>query len=409
MDLNNQSQISDTSEAELRKIAENELENSKEIFRILVEAVSDYAIFALDKEGRIVTWNKGAQRFKQYTASEIIGKHFSIFYSKEDKQSGKPEMELRIAREIGKYEDEGWRYKKDGSRFWANVVITAMHNSSGELIGFSKITRDLTERKAAEQNLKDLNDFLESKVVERTRELQSLANRLEAALQSRDEFITLASHELNTPLTALKLQAQMRIKNFTNKGIEAFPSERIQKIFTDDVRQINRLTKLVEDMLDMSKLNSGTFSLRKEKVNITNLVKSVIQRYSTQIETSKNKITNELEENLSGHVDPVRYDQIFSNLLLNAIKYAPGSEINIQLSKKDKNIRLIVQDFGTGIAKEDHERIFLQFERATPSSEVSGLGLGLFIVKELVKAHNGEITIESTLGNGSKFTVEVPE
>jgi PAS domain S-box-containing protein len=383
-------------------------ENIDEIFSILIETANDYAIFALDVNGNIVTWNKGAQRLKQYEAPEILGQHFSKFYSKEDQENGKPQMELQVASSIGRFEDEGWRYKKDGSKFWANVIIAPLYNSEGVLIGFSKITRDLSERKNAELKLKELNESLESKVVERTMELQALADRLESALKSRNEFITVASHELNTPLTSLKLQAQMRLKQLSSKGMEAFTTDRMNKILNDDIKQINRLSKLVEDMLDMTKLSVGALSLKTEKVNLSELLKLVINKYQNQINLAGNQLIISTDDIFEAKVDPFRFEQVIANLLINAIKYAPKSTINMELKKNGANGLFIVQDSGPGISKEDHERIFLQFERATPSSEVSGLGLGLFIVKEILKAHNGSIILESKKGQGSRFTVEFP-
>ena len=171
-------------------------------YRLLVQEVKDYAIFLLDPKGRILTWNAGAQRLKGYKPDEIIGKHFSIFYGKEDKANRKPQRELETATIEGRVEDEGWRIRKDGTRFWANVVITALHDEKGKLRGFAKVTRDMSERRKAEEALREQAALLEMRFQERTAELEQ-ANRM------KDEFITTLSHELRTPITAITGWIQM--------------------------------------------------------------------------------------------------------------------------------------------------------------------------------------------------------
>lgn len=383
-----------------RMLAQNKLLESEERSRLMIQGVKDYAIFMLDPQGKVASWNEGAERIKQYSADEIIGRSMRTFYLEEDLVNKKPDHEIEVATAVGRFEDEGWRVRKDGSKFWANVIITAVRNSSGKLMGFSKITRDLTERKNAEEKLKELNEGLEKKVQKRTKELQF-------AVKSRDEFLSLASHELKTPLTTFKLQTQIRKKNLEKHGITYFTPEKISKIILDDERQIDRLTRLVDDMLDITRLNVGKLSLRKEACNLTELTKDVIDRFMPQFEASKTEVSFEAEE-VTGFWDPYRMDQVVTNLVTNALKYGPGKPVVIRIKKTSGKAHLEVQDRGQGIDPKDHERIFQQFERAINANEVSGLGLGLFIVKQIVNTHGGNIWVESSIGEGSVFKVELP-
>lgn len=390
-----------------RKSAEVAFVNPLEIFRQFVDAVSDYAIFSLDKSGNILTWNNGAARLKGYSAEEIIGKNFSIFYTPEDLAKKLPDDELKTAVLTGKSENEGWRIKKDGSKFWANVIINKLKDEEGNFVGFFKITHDLTSSKKLEEKMFELNESLENRVRERTLELRKLADRLEDDLKSRDVFITLVSHELNTPLTALKLQTQLRNRHLNAKGMSAFPFDRIKKLFDDDVRQVDRLSRLVEDMLDMASLKSGEVFLRPEKIDLSLIIRNAAKKFTAQLAQAGCEFTILANEDVEGEWDSYRIEQVFNNLLSNAMKYGAKKPIHVQVTKSANSALLIIQDYGEGIALQNQERVFYQFERAS-SGEVSGLGLGLYIAKEIVKAHHGSISLESKLGEGSRFTVELP-
>lgn len=395
-----------TRDLSLRKEAEEKLRLSEERARLLTRVVKDYAIFMLDPMGNVVSWNEGAERIKQYKPDEIIGKHFSTFYPQEDIDNLKPEMELREASSKGRFEEEGWRIKKDGTRFWANVILTAIHDK-GELIGFSKITRDLSERKIAEEKLREANENLELKVKERTLELKKLTEHLEQAVKARDEFLSIASHELKTPLTTLKLQTQMRKRNLERED-QNYSKEKLKQIALDDETQIGRLIRLVDDMLDITRMGTGKLSLHREEMDLASLIHTVIDRYRPQIEPSGCDLSVVSTGKVIGNWDPFRIEQVFTNILTNAMKYGANKPIKVTVAMKERVASLVVEDQGRGISPEDQERIFLQFERATPIRDISGLGLGLFIVKGIVEAHQGTIRVESALKSGSKFIVELP-
>ena len=384
-----------------RKFAEEKLRQSEERFRLLVNNVEDYAIITLDKEGFVQTWNTGAYKIKGYNADEIIGRSYHVFYSPEDIKAGKPDLEMHEVRAHGRFEDEGWRVKKDGTKFWANVIMTALKNEAGEITGYSKITRDLSERRKVEEALKVTNLNLEEKVKKRTFDL-------EKALTAKDQFISIASHELNTPLTTLKMQTQMRMKRL-EKSSENPSKEILVKYFNDDLRQINRLVHLVEDILEISRINTGKLILKKAPCALNDLLQDLSTRFASQLE--QNNIHFDLilpTKRLEGIWDGFRVEQVFSNILSNAIKYGSGNPITITLEQDGDLAVTRFIDQGIGIEEKDFDRIFGQFERAISASEISGMGVGLFISKQIIEAHNGRIRVQSIPGKGSTFTVDLP-
>lgn len=384
-----------------KKQAEEVLKQSQERYRLLIDSVKDYAIIMLDTQGRITSWNAGAQRIKGYTSEEILGSHFSKFYPQVDIDAGKPEMELKVAMAEGRFEEEGIRVKKDGSFFWASVVITAIRDELGTLRGFSKVTRDISEKKNAERKMRELNESLEKKVSERTAELTE-------AVRARDEFLSMASHELNTPLTTLKLKSQMRQKILTKQGLKYFNENNLSEIFKEDEIHVNRLTRLVDDMLDIARLGSGKLSIRKETFNLCQHIDEIAKRFKPQLQEARCEFTYNMACTLNGSWDPYRVEQIFTNLLTNAMKYGQGKPVIVNVTTNAKEAVIAVQDFGKGIAPEDQDRVFQQFERAGAVAEIGGLGLGLYIVKKIVELHDGTITLVSELGKGSTFTVRLP-
>ncbi len=365
-----------------RKLAEETARQHAERFKLMVEGVKDYAIFMLDPMGRVVTWNEGAQRIKQYRAEEIIGQHFSRFYSEEDVRGGKCERELAAAERDGRFEDEAWRVRKDGSLFWANVVITALRDPKGELVGFAKVTRDLTERRKLEE------------------ERVQLAKAQEA-IRLRDEFLSIASHELKTPLTALQLQLEsVRERVELDHGAAC----RIDRA----ARSGERLGDLIEALLDVSRIATGRFELSPQRFDLADAAREAIESLRASAAKAHCELVLEIETSLVGTWDRVRIEQVLTNLVSNAIKYAAGAPIEVSLTADGDTAVIEVRDHGPGIPEHDLQRIFGRFERAASMRHYGGLGLGLYVSREIVAAHGGDVTARNDPGGGAEFTVRLP-
>lgn len=391
-----------------RRQTEVTLRASEERFRQLVAGVKDYAIFLLDANGIVATWNEGAERLKGYTPDEIIGQHFSKFYPPEDIAAGKTEYELEEASLTGRFEDEGWRLRKDGTRFWANVIITAIRDSKGRVTGFSKVTRDLTERRRAEERLRRANEDLEKRVAKRTEELTKAKNDLERAIASRDEFLSIASHELKTPITSLKLQTQLLRARVDAKTGNAPSLEKLETTLDMIARQSDRLAGLIEYMLDVSRVQIGKFTFSFESGNLSELVKSVLSQWSEPLRSSGCSLSMQIDEGVVGEFDSYRLEQVMANLLLNAIKYAPGKPVLVTLKRQDQMAVLTVKDQGAGIEADKQDIIFERYERGGKPSGGSGLGLGLFVARTIVDGHHGTISVQSRVGEGAAFIVRLP-
>jgi PAS domain S-box-containing protein len=392
-----------------------ELEKAEERFRIVVESVKDYAIFMLEPDGRVATWNDGAKRIKGYEAKEILGQPFSKFYLPEDVRAGKPAHELKQAAENGQFEDEALRIRKDGSPFWANVVITPYRDSSGKIRAFSKVIHDITERKLAEGRLHKAYGELENRVKQRTVELNLALKESKDAVRSRDEFLSIASHELKTPLTSLALQVQMLSSDLEGSGGGHVYSISNPSKFRTSINicksQSMKLEVLLEELLDLTRVRLGRLVLNKTKLKLSTTVEEVVYKMGTEYGLGNSSLFSlNLDNSVVGYWDPVRVEQIVTNLLSNAIKYGAGKPIRIStcLSPSGEQAILEVEDQGMGISENMHEKIFERFERAISSRNVSGFGLGLYITRQIVEAHGGQIFLRSELEKGSLFTVTLP-
>jgi PAS domain S-box-containing protein len=350
-----------------------------------VNAVQDYAILILDPDGVITSWNAGAQRLKGYAAEEILGKHVSVFYPEEDVRSGKIERELAEARRVGRVEDESWRIRKDGSRFWANVIITALVDEYGTLRGFGKVTRDMTERRRFEQEL------------ERAREAAAAANR------AKDEFLSRVSHELRTPLNAVLGFAQVL-------AMDPLTAEQHDSV-AHIVKAGRHLLDLINEVLDISRVASGQLSLSPEPVNVAQVISESVAMVRPLAAGRGVRITVEDALGLHALVDRQRIKQVLLNLLSNAVKYniAEG-QIAVTWAKGATGRLLIrVSDTGMGIPETMMDRMFRPFDRlGADAGDVEGTGLGLTLSKGLVEAMGGQLSIVSTVGEGSTFTVDLP-
>jgi PAS domain S-box-containing protein len=384
-----------------RREHEEVLRQSEERFRLLVEGVADYAIFMLDANGSVATWNAGAARIKGYRAEEIIGQHFSRFYPQEAIESGWPEHELRVAAAEGRFVDEGWRIRKDGSRFWAHVTITALRDEHS-LRGFAKLTRDLTERRRTEA--------LEASGAERAELLEAERNARMLAQRSariKDEFLATLSHELRTPLNAILGWAQLlRVKS----NPEAAEVQRGMEVIERNARA---QVRLIDDLLDLSRIMSGRFRLDVQQVSLHDIVKGALDSIEPTAQSKGVRLESILDPNsviVSG--DPGRLQQIFWNLLSNAIKFTPkGGKVQVVLQRVNSHIELSVSDTGIGIPAAFLPHVFERFSQKDSSTqrEYGGLGLGLAISKQLVDLHGGSIHAKSLgEGHGATFVVSLP-
>jgi len=240
------------------------------------------------------------------------------------------------------------------------------------------------------------------------KELERLTSELKKAVYFRDEFMAIASHELKTPITSLKLQLQMT-KRQINPEIGLSPSPvKMANIFDSLLRQSDRLTKLVKDLLDVTQIQAGKLVFNFKEMNVSEVIQEIINNFSEQIEKSKSQIYVQVDSSLVACWDRSRVEQVIINLISNAINYAPGQPIKIYVSTRDQNAIIIVQDFGPGIPQDRQSKIFERFERAATSDGISGLGLGLFIVNTIVQGHHGTIRVESEEGSGTKFILQLP-
>ena len=370
-----------------------------DLYRLLVQEVKDYAIFMLDPKGKVVSWNAGAQRLKGYTPDEIIGKHFSTFYEKHDIAKKRPQRELETASMEGRVEDEGWRVRKDGTRFWANVVITALHDEKGKLRGFAKITRDMTGRRKGEDALREQAAQLEKRVQERTLELEK-ANR------AKDEFIATLSHELRTPITSITGWVQM-----LQEGSLTPPQQRKALEVID--RNLATQAQLIDDLLNVSRIVAGKLRIDMQPVYPALLVEEAIDSVLPAVKAKSMKLTRDLDASIGPmQIDPPRFHQIIWNLLTNALKFTPKrGHVHVSLKRVSSSALLRISDSGEGIDPEFLPYVFDRFQQADASyaRKHGGLGVGLTIVKYLVELHGGTVSAESTgIGKGSTFTVTLP-
>jgi len=367
-----------------------------ERYRLLVENVQDYAIFFLDKDGYVETWNEGAQKIKGYTPEEIIGKHFSKFYQESDRKANKPAHELELATRFGRVEDEDWRVRKDGTRFWANVVITALRDQSGKLVGFAKVTRDLTERKQHEDDLRSVNATLKE---------QQIA--LEKLNISKDEFISLASHQLRTPATGVKQFLGMLLEGFVGE-VDPKQLEYIRKAYESNEHQI----EIVNNLLKVAQIDAGKIMLHKSNVDIHKLIREVVEVHRDNFRRRKQSVTMDLQPaSRFAPVDLAHFRMVLENLVDNASKYT-SERGNITLSARanDNNLCVSVQDTGVGIAEEDADKLFEKFTRIPNllSDSVGGSGLGLYWANKVITLHGGRIEVQSKPNKGTTFHVYVP-
>jgi PAS domain S-box-containing protein len=366
-----------------------ELEQSEERYHRMVEEVQDYAIILLDKDGKILNWNKGAEKIKGYRPEEIIGQNFTVFYTPEDRIKGVPFSLLKEAALTGRAEQEGWRVRKDRTKFWGSIVITALHDKHNDLIGFSKVTRDLTERKMAEETLKQ---YLE---------------KLERNNEELEQFAYVASHDLKEPLR--------KIITFGNL-LEISAKESLDEKSKDYVSRMqgsaSRMMSLIEDLLNFSRVNRPSEGFELVDVN------QVINRVLSDLEVLINSRNVRMEigklPQLEGRKSQL--GQLFQNLISNAVKFNDKKEPVVSITgtifseepTANKFAKIEIRDNGIGFENIYSQRIFEIFQRLHGKSEYPGTGIGLAICKKIVEAHGGTISAEGSLGEGATFTLIFP-
>ncbi len=363
-----------------KRLREEALRQSEEQFRLLLESVQDYAIFMLDPEGTILTWNSGAEAIKGYAASEVLGKNFRIFFTAQDILEGKPQAELNVARTQGRAESAGWRVRKDGSVFWANAVLTPVHDGEGRLRGFAKVTRDLSEQRRIDE--------------------------VEQAGRRMQEFIATLAHELRNPLAPIRNAVSL----MQEPGLTR--AARLQATSIID-RQLVHLTHLVDDLLDVGRIATGKIWLRDELIDYRRVVELSLESVRDAIDRRGHELVVELpDEAIPVRGDATRLTQALLNLLTNAAKYTPEKgRIELKVVVAEGIFVTSVKDNGRGVAAEARERIFDLFTQERPSTGMNdpGLGIGLALARALVEQHGGQLGVESPgVGHGSTFRIRLP-
>jgi PAS domain S-box-containing protein len=370
--------------------AREELRESEERFRLLVESTEDYAIISLDPEGKVVSWNPGAERTLGYLEEEIVGKPFDLFFAPEDVAAGRPARELQLAEETGRAADENWLVRRDGTRFWASGVTTSLRDEAGGLRGFAKILRDLSERKQLEEALR------------------FRAEQLAESDRRKDDFLAMLGHELRNPLAPIRNAAEVMGRN-------GLTDPNLKWVHGVIERQARHLARLVDDLLDIARINQDKITLRREPVELATVVRQSVETARPQIEARRHQLTVSMpDQPVWLDADPTRLAQVFANLLNNAAKYTDeGGRITLLAETEDggRSVVVRVRDTGTGISRDLLTRVFEPFIQADKSlaRTQGGLGIGLTLVRRLTEMHDGRVEAFSEgPGKGSEFVVHLP-
>jgi PAS domain S-box-containing protein len=360
-----------------RRRAEMELRSSEERFRLLVDNIRDYAIYSLDPEGRILTWNRSAERLYGYLAEEALGQPVSIFYPEAEIRQGRPAEALRIAAEEGRREELGWRLRKDGTRFWANVLTAGIRSPDGKLLGYARVVRDETERKRAEEALN-----------KKTAELERSNRELES-------FGYAASHDLQEPLRKMASFAQLLAKRFEGQ-VDPEARQYVDRM----VDGAARMQELIDNLLSYSRVGRDA---PLEAVELEEPLLAALANLEQSIKETGAKIEYDALPRVLGNKQ--RLAQLLQNLLSNAIKFRGTGAPKVRLSAKRKGAdwEIAVKDHGIGIEPKNHERVFELFKRLHSRTQYPGTGIGLALCKKIVELHGGRIWVESKLGKGSAF------
>ena len=368
-----------------RKHAEEALRENEERYRLLVESVKDYAIFLLDPAGHVMSWNAGAERLKGYQADEIVGRHFRVFYTPQDQERGHPEEVLQRALAQGRYEEEGWRVRKDGTKFWASVTLTPLHHEGREHVGFAKITRDLTEKKRAED------------------EIRARATSYEELNRELDAFSHTVAHDLRSPLRAIEHLSSVLLEEeaarVTKEGkltLEALHTSALQ------------MARLVQDLLDLS--TAAGREPNRADVDVTALAKEVA-RDVRGLDPARD-VALRVQDGLKASADAHLLRVLLTNLLSNALKFTkrvPHAVIEVGAAETPHGRAFFVRDNGVGFEQAKANRLFQPFIRLHPANEYDGTGIGLATVWRIVKRHGGTTWAEAKPNEGATFYFTLPD
>jgi PAS domain S-box-containing protein len=354
---------------------------------LLVDSVVDYAIFLLDPHGHVVTWNIGAERIKGYRAADIVGRHFSVFYTDEDRARRYPQHELEVAARDGRYEDEGWRVRADGSRFWADVVITALRAADGTLEGFGKVTRDLSARREAEESLRHIQ------------------TQLSRSNEELDRFAVVAAHDLTEPLATVSGFARL----LEDRHGAVLPAEGRQ-FLGHILASTDRMQRMIGTLLQYAR--SGRTPHEPTEVDVRDAARRVVDDLATQIRDRGAQVVLNLDAGVCVCADRADVDIVLQNLISNAVKFAdeetPVVAVTAERSRDGGGWTVSVNDNGPGIDPADQQRIFGAFERAPTDAARRGTGLGLAICERVIARRGGRIGVDSAPGQGSRFWFTLP-
>ncbi len=393
-----------------RKEAEDKLRQSEEQFSALVEGVKDYAIIGLNPEGFVTSWNRGARQIIGYESDEIIGKHFSTFYPRSSVENHFPAVELSSATALGRFEDEGWRIRKDRSQFWANVSITPIFDRNEKLVGFSKVTRDMTERKNVEESLSRLNEELEARVEERTEELKRAKLAAEDANHAKSAFLANMSHEIRTPLGA--------VLGFSELLMNPQIPNADKLTFMDTIRRNGELlSNVINDILDLSKVEIRKIETERRDTPLSEVLTDITSLLGLKAREKSVSIDVTLDGAVPKMIktDPLRLRQILLNIIGNAIKFTERGSVSVtvRLDTSPTGLRKLhfsVTDTGHGISPEQATKLFQPFSQADISTRrrFGGTGLGLILSRRLANLLGGDVVLtKSAIGSGSTFTISI--
>jgi PAS domain S-box-containing protein len=377
-------------------------------FQHLVSSVINYAIFAMDADGLITSWNPGAERMKLWKAEEIIGQHLRVLYLPEQRAEGCAEAHLREAAERGYCQEECRRMRKNGEVFDAFISLTPIFDEHGTHIGFSKVTQELTEQKKLESHRREIAGLEQARVVREREVAEERVEALQEASAHKDDFLGILSHELRTPINAI-----MGFGSILDDEIPGPLNDEQHRYLGKMLRGAEDLLSLINDLLDMSRIQAGKFHVEPSPVRLHEVVANVSEHLRPMLDRKMCRFEVDVPPQLPAVLaDERRIGQVLANLIVNAVKYSPERcEIAVRARCVGNQIRCEVADNGTGISASDRQKLFHPFEQLDMSKtrRAGGIGLGLSIVKALVEAHGGHVGVESDgQGLGSTFYFVLP-